>query len=50
MTVRDKLIQEFDCAISAIFGEIEYEDYSETPVTRDDLMAIARKAAFYLDL
>lgn len=50
MTISDKLQKEFGCAISAIFGDIEEQEYEEGSVSKDDLMLIAQKVAFYLDL
>ena len=50
MTVNEKLMDEFGCAISAIFGDLEDEEYEEGKVSFDDLLAIARKVAFYMDL
>jgi len=50
MTIYEKLKEEFGCAISAIFGDVENEEYEEGKVTKDDLDLIARKVAFYLDL
>lgn len=49
MTVYEKLMEEFGCAITAVFGDLADEDYEDGKVTLDDLDAIKRKVAFYLD-
>ena len=49
MTIYEKLQEEFDCAIRAIFGDIANQDYEEDSVEKQDLIAIAEKVAFYLD-
>lgn len=49
MTIYEKLLEEFGCAINAIFGDLADEEYDEEKVSKDDLMAIAKKVAFYLD-
>ena len=50
MTIAEKLQEEFGCAISAVFGDMEDEEYEEGSVSKSDLIAIAQKVAFYLDL
>lgn len=48
-TVREELMDQFGCAISAVLGDLEDEDYDEEKISRDDIMAIAKKVCFYLD-
>lgn len=51
MTVGEKLLEEFNCAIKAELGDIANEDYEECGgVDRADILAIAKKVLFYLDL
>ena len=50
MTIKEKLNQEFECAISAIYGDLENQEYDEREVSKDVLFAIAEKVAFYMDL
>ena len=50
MTIYEKLIEELGCAISAVYGGAEDEEYEDGKITKHDLDAIARKVAFYLDL
>ena len=44
----DDLLVEIECAISATFGTTDGKE--ELEVTKGDLLEIARKTAFYLDL
>ena len=52
MSIYDRLMEEFGCAIKAEMGDIAEKEFNqeETPITKGDLNAIARKVAFYLDL
>ena len=50
MTVYEKLIEEFGCAITAILGDLSEQEYCEGKVDKLDLDLIAKKVAFYLDL
>lgn len=50
MTVKEKLLQEFECAINAIYGDVADMDTEEVEITRSDLEAIKRKVLFYMDL
>ena len=49
MTNKEKLLEEFGCAINAVLGDKADEEYDESKITLDDLIAIATKVAFYLD-
>lgn len=49
MSIYEKLIEEFGCAIVAVFGDKADEIFSTEKVEKGDLEAIARKVAFYLD-
>lgn len=51
MTVYEKLLEEFGCAINAILGDVadkEWENSSED-VSREDIIAMSKKVCFYLD-
>lgn len=48
MTIYEKLMQEFGCAIKAIYGE-QCEKEFEGHIEDADLIAIAKKVAFYLN-
>lgn len=47
-SVKDKLLEEFGCAINAVLGYVAQEEFSTEKVEKGDLEAIARKVAFYL--
>jgi len=49
MTNREKLLEEFGCAISAVLGDLEDKDF-DNKISKSDLIAIAEKVAFYMDL
>ena len=49
-TLKEFLSEQFDCAIAAIFGDLADKPSSEVKVTADDLNAIVKKVAFYLDI
>lgn len=49
MSIREKLLEELGCAISAVLGDTEDEEFDNN-ISKDDLNAIAKKVAFYLDL
>ena len=51
MTIYEKLIKEFESAIKSEFGDLADEDYEESGgVDKADILAIAKKVVFYLDL
>ena len=54
MTKGEKLIEEFTCAINACLGDVADEEYDEDEdkyfVDNADLLQIAKKVAFYMDL
>lgn len=50
MTIEDKLLLEFSCAIKAIYGDRTEEKYEGENVSSEDIEAICRKVKFYLDL
>ena len=52
MTVQEKLSQEFDCAIIAVLGDLAKEKYDEeeSEITKGEIISIAQKVLFYLDL
>lgn len=50
MTLKEKLIEEFGCAIEAVFGDVADQEAEYVEVSKEDLLAIAKKVAFYLDL
>lgn len=49
MTKKERLLQEFKCAISAVLGDTEEEEF-ENDITKGDIDMIAHKVKFYLDL
>lgn len=49
MTNKEKLLQEFACAITAELGDIAEEEF-ENKIEKGDIDAIARKVKWYLDL
>ena len=51
MTVKERLVEEFTCAINAVLGDCAYmEDEEEYKVDRGDIEMIAKKVLFYMDL
>ena len=50
MKIKEKLQEEFGCAISSVLGVLEDEEYSQEKIDSEDIMAIARKVCFYLDM
>ena len=50
MTVKEKLLQEYEAAINAVFGDIADYEADTVEIERGDLEAIKNKVAFYLDL
>lgn len=50
MTIAEKLKEEFGCAINAELGDVADQEYEEGSISKEDLLLIAKKVAFYLDL
>ena len=52
MTIKEKLLQEFGAAISAVYGDLENEqfDQEESTISKGEIIAIAQKVLFYMDL
>jgi len=50
MTVKEKLIQEFGCAITAVFGDEADKETEDVEISKSDIEAIAKKVKFYMDL
>ena len=48
MTVKEKLLEEFEAAINAVYGDIADDEYTEDSITVNDIDAIRRKVLFYL--
>lgn len=50
MTIYEKLLEQFGCAIQAIYGDECEKPFDEDTIIDDsDLIAIAKKVKFYLD-
>ena len=50
MTIKEKLLQEFEASISATFGSRENDEYETDEVSASDIDYIAHKVKFYMDL
>lgn len=50
MTIQERLEQEFGCAIYAILGDVAKKEFDEHELSKGDILAIAKKVCFYLDL
>ena len=50
MTVKEKLIQEFGCAITAVLGDEADKGTEDVEISESDIDAIAKKVKFYMDL
>lgn len=48
-TLKEFLLEQFGCAITAIYGDLADKPSSEVDVDVEELKAIAKKVAFYLD-
>lgn len=49
-TVKERLVREFGCAVTAILGDIADQDAEDTPVSEGDLLGMMRKMMFYMDI
>ena len=49
MTIKEKLLQEFEAAISAVFGDIAEQEYNANEISASEIVAISQKVVFYLD-
>lgn len=52
MSVKEKLLEELGCAITAVYGDKEDEEYESgsNQITQADIDLISSKVKFYLDL
>lgn len=50
MTTGEKLQQEFSAAIAAVLGDYLDKEYEDGDICKADIIAIASKVAFYMDL
>lgn len=50
MTIKEKLLEEFEAAIGNLFAGDETLEFSEDLVTAQNIDSIARKVKFYMDL
>lgn len=51
MTTKEKLLQEFGCAIDAVLGDDAEAEYdANESLEKGDIKEIARKVIWYLDL
>lgn len=50
MTVRERLLQEFECAIDACLGDYGKEEEEDYKIEKGEILQIAQKVLFYLDL
>lgn len=46
MTIKEKLLEEFEAAINSVFGDEAEEEY--VYVSKEDIDSIARKVKFYI--
>lgn len=49
MTIKEELVQQFECAINATFGDMGEEEFDISKVSKSDITNIADKVCFYLD-
>lgn len=49
MTIKERLLQEYECAIYHCFGDIQDEEYNDDRVLISDLDYINRKVKSYLN-
>ena len=51
MTVKEKLLEELECAINAVLGDYANQEFEEEYVVdAEDIDQIAKKVKFYMDL
>lgn len=50
MTVKERLLEEFESAINAVLGDNGYKDTDDYNVDSSEINAIAHKVKFYMDL
>ena len=50
MTVKKRLLDEFECAINAVFGDEAEQEFDDVEFTEADLDLIVKKVKFYMDL
>jgi hypothetical protein len=51
MTVKEKLLEEIECAINAVLGDCADKEFEEEYVVdKGDIDLIAKKTKFYMDL
>ena len=52
MTIKEKLLEEFECAINAVYGDLADYDYETNKdwIINKDINDIAMKVKFYLGL
>ena len=48
MTIKEKLLQEFECAINSCYGEQANTKFIKEDVIKEDIDEIAQKVKFYL--
>lgn len=50
MTTKEKLLEEFECAIEAVLGDSAEKEFNEAEIDAETVLQIAKKVGFYLDL
>ena len=50
MTIKEKLLEEFECAIKSVYGTMADKELKESDITNKDIEIIAKKVKFYMDL
>lgn len=50
MTAKEKLLEEFNAAIIAVLGDNASEEFDIKKISKSDLISIANKVAFYLEI
>ena len=48
MTIKEKLLEELNCAILSAYGDKEDKQYEDGDITSDDIDYIAHKVKFYM--
>lgn len=48
MTLKEKLLKEFECAINSVYGDVAEYDIEDVNIEESDIEAIAHKVKFYL--
>jgi len=50
MTIKERLLQEYEAAINAVYGDLADKQEEEVNIKSGDIDSIGNKVKFYLDI